>query len=186
MHVLYIKTNRKNVVFQDMKFDAVYSDGSDSEAGLRACLCSLKRGDTLYIAAETDMGSSFIEVVGMFGDLARRGISIWVERQKRLFNCETSPFLSLGKDLAHDIVDFRDAFTRVRARRGIDRALDRRAGALPEIFEDLCMQWATKKISISRGAEQLGWKPATFYARARKFLADRFIAAVRREDDSLA
>ena len=184
MRVLYRKND--SGAFRDLECDAVFSDTDGSTEGLRQCICALRRGDILFIEAETDLGNSFEDVVGMFGDLARRGVSIWVERQLRMFDCETSPFLFLGKDLAHDIVDFRNAFTRIRARKGFYKALEEKTRSLPGNFEDLCLQWARKKITINMGAEALGWKPGTFYARARKLLADRLSDAVRRKNDTPA
>ncbi len=76
--------------------------------------------------------------------------------------------------LAQAVVDFRNAFTRFRARKGIarmkaeGRTIGRRAVQLPENFAQVREEWLKHTISVTQAAAMCEMKPSTFYAYATR------------------
>ena len=177
-HVLYLRMHGScgitSPLMNRRSFDALFTDADGTDAGFQSCLTSLGSDDTLYIEHESDIAGSLVEAVGRLAELARRGVNVWVERKKALIESATSPFLGMDGSLAQAVVDFRNAFTRFRARKGIarmkaeGRILGRRAVQLPENFEAVREQWLSHTISVTQAAAMCEMKPSTFYAYATR------------------
>ena len=162
-----------NELIAARRYDAVYSDSTAERAGLAACLASLKRGDTLCLARETHLSEDFGQAVEVLGQLARRGVDVWLTKTDTLLRSADSPFPRLHAEAATAIVTFRRAFTMRKAREGWKRRVARgeRVGRpslpLPEGFEKAKAAWLEGRMTGLAAAASCGMAYSTFAKKAR-------------------
>ena len=179
MEVLYLLTNparpEECQLPPTAKLGAVYSDKVGQEQiGLKTCLASLKQGDTLYVARERHLSRDFGQAIELLGNLARKGIHVWLGRTGQLLESRTSPFLGLSPDAADAIVNFSKAFTLRRAKQGFQRAkrtgarVGRRENPLPDNFEEARTAWKSGKMTQVAAAEMCGMPISTFCKKVHR------------------
>lgn len=178
MDVLYLQSDKVNALGAPLlakrKYDRLYTDTADQTEGLSNCLNSLERGDTLYVERESCLAESMVGAAGILRHLADKGVNVWCERSNKLIKAETSPFKNLSLDAAQAVIDFRNAFSKLRQEKGVRNA--RRAGKtfgrarikLPECFTSVCHDWFEKKISLYQAAAQCEMSVTTFWKHAKE------------------
>ena len=171
MDVLYIKSDKKSSsqLIGRTEYGATYHDNE-----LSMCLMSLKAGDTLYVERESFLADSVAEAVTLLGNLARRGVNVYLERKNELIRSETSPFRQLTGDLAQAVIGFRKAFTKFRQREGYKKAkaegrkiaVSKRP--LPSNFENVKQRWLKKEITVVEAAAECEMAVSTFWTRCKE------------------
>ena len=127
--ILYVQTDpqdKKGVpspLLSDRDYDALFCDKIGERTHLTSCLNSLKTGDTLYVSREAHLADELSDAVCILGNLANRGVNVWVERIKRLFSADDSPFGSrIGTDAADALTNFHKAFVAHRLKIGREQS----------------------------------------------------------------
>ena len=171
-HILYMQSDPQNPTPQssplltDRTYDVLYCDRIGERISLDTCLNNLSAGDTLFIQRETELADELCDAVLILGNLARMGVDVWVERIKRLFPANNSPFLStIGFQEAHALMDFHTTYVQQKLLEGKAKST-RKAGrpriVLPEGFEEAKKNWLSGKVKSTEAATQCGMALATF------------------------
>ena len=178
MDVLYLQSDKVGALGAPLlakrKYDRLYTDSADCTDSLCACLKSLAKGDTLYVERESCLADSMVEAAGVLRHLADKGVNVWCERGNKLIEAETSPFKNLSLDVAQAVIDFRNAFSRMRQQNGIRKArqsgksLGRAKVELPDCFESACHDWFAKKVTLYQAAARCEMSVSTFWKRAKE------------------
>jgi len=177
MEVLYLLTNPAKPeechLPDSARFGAVFTDiVGHEQTALHACLDSLQDGDTLYVARERHLCRDFGKAIELMGNLARRGVNIWLGRTGQFLDCKTSPFLELKPEAADAIVNFSKTFTLRKAMQGFQKARSagvrpgRQAKPLPRGFEEARAAWQAGKITQKEAAGRCGMSLSTFRKKA--------------------
>ena len=196
MDVLYLQSDKVDALGAPLlakrKYDRLYTDTANQTEGLCHCLKSLASGDTLYVERESCLADSMVGAAGILRHLADMGVNVWCERSGKLIEAKTSPFKNLSLDAAQALIDFRNAFSRLRQEKGVRRA--RSAGKsfgrtriqLPECFASVCHDWFEKKISIYQAAGMCEMSVTTFWKHAKELEKAEAAATDEISDVSLA
>ena len=170
--ILYLQTDPKDAqgvsssLLAGRKYDALFCDRVGERENLNLCLESLKEGDVLYIAREAELSDEFSQAVKILASLARRGVSVWVERLKRLFTSANSPFRTqIGEEDAAALIRFHKAFISERlelGRANSQKKAGRPRKPLPEGFEEARKDWLEGKTTSVEAATRCGMPLATF------------------------
>ncbi len=178
MDILYLQSEKLDAegtpLLAKRKYDRLYTDSGDSPDALRDCLKSLERGDTLYVARESCLSDTMVGAANVLRHLADKGVNVWCERSGKLIEAQTSPFRDLSMDAVQALIDFRNAFSRLRQEKGLRRA--RRLGKsfgrtkiqLPDCFVAVCHDWFAKKINLYQAAGLCEMAVSTFWKHAKK------------------
>ena len=158
---------------QPLEVDATYSDiVGKRRQQLKSCLASLHPGDTLCLFSETHLSDDLGAAVELLGQIARRGVDVWIGRTGKTLRSADSPFLRLDRASAKAAVAFRKAFISRKAREGFQAA--KAAGAiagrprspLPDGFEKARSAWLDGRLTTAEAAAQCGMPYSTFRRRA--------------------
>ena len=171
--VLYFQKSNtpsyKNDTLGELKepkeYAARFYDNSGERTNLTLCLKTLQEGDTLCVASETSLADDAATAVEILGDLARRGIDVWIDRTGRLIPAKVSPFKNLKRDLAETLRAFQNAFISYRMREGrknSTKKLGRPANPLPKGFEEARDAWISGRIKSTEAAAKCGMALSTF------------------------
>ncbi len=196
MDVLYLQSDKVGALGAPLlakrKYDRLYTDSADQTEGLCNCLKSLAKGDTLYVERESCLADSMVGAAGILRHLADRGVNVWCERNQKLISASTSPFKNLSLDAAQAVIDFRNAFTKMRQEKGIRRArltgksLGRARLELPDCFARVCHDWFAKKITLYQAAGQCEMSVTTFWKHAKELEKAEATATNEMPDIALA
>ena len=108
---------------EGVKVDNIYVDtvsGKNMERpGLRACLLSLKDGDTLYVHSIDRLTRNLQDLLALLSELLDRNITIVFCKEKLTFSNESSSFQRLHLQIIGAVAEFERAFIRERQREGI-------------------------------------------------------------------
>ena len=178
MDVLYLQSGKVDALGAPLlakrKYDRLYTDSADHADALSDCLKSLAPGDTLYVERESCLAETMVGAAGVLRHLADKGVNVWCERNQKLISASTSPFKNLSLDAAQAVIDFRNAFTKMRQEKGIRRArltgksLGRARLELPDCFARVCHDWFAKKITLYQAAGQCEMSVTTFWKHAKE------------------
>ena len=171
-HVLYLQNDPKDKkglsapLLTDRSYDAFFCDKLGKREKLNACLESLQSGDTLYVKQESALTDDLAEVVAILVNLAGRGVNVWIERLKCLFEAESSPFLScIGVAEAEALKEFHTFFVSERLKQGRMESttkMGRPRKELPEGFNACKKDWLEGKTTSTEAAARCGMAVATF------------------------
>lgn len=177
-HVLYLQTGHQSLTESAKEFltgrtyQALFCDEPGKRKKLRECLESLEAGDTLFLLRENLLADDVTGYVRILRDLTDRGVNVWVERAKRMFSSESSPFSkAVGEEEA-------DAFERLwktffvqqlpeTEEKSVKRAAKPRKH-LPQGFEAARVEWLSGRSTGKEGASRCGMPLATFRKWARQ------------------
>ena len=178
MDVLYLHSDKVDALGAPLlakrKYDRLYTDSADSTDTLSACLKNLRKGDTLYVERDSCFADSMVGAAGVLRHLADKGVNVWCERSRKLIEAETSPFKNVSLDVAQAVIDFRNAFSRMRQQNGIRKAqlagksLGRSKVELPDCFASACHDWFAKKVTLYQAAARCEMSVSTFWKHAKE------------------
>lgn len=178
MDVLYLQSDKVDALGAPLlarkSYDRLYTDSADQTEALCQCLKSLKAGDTLYVERESVLSENMVGAAGVLRHLAEMGVNVWCERSQKLISASSSPFKNLPLDAAQAVIDFRNMFSKLRQKRGVQEArlagksLGRARLPLPDCFASVCHEWFAKKISLYQAAAQCEMSVTTFWKHAKE------------------
>ncbi len=156
----------------------------------RKMVKKMRRGDTLVILSLDRLGRDYTEVQKQWRMLTKeKGINIRVLDMPLLDTADNKDLMGMFiSDLVLQILSFvaqseRDNI-RERQREGIEAArargvkFGRPKKPLPDNFEEICLAWKSKEITLLQAAEACQMPKGTFYEKARKW--------VEREDKKMS
>ena len=171
-NVLYLQTDPtdgKGVssnLLSGHNYDALFCDKIGERQNLDLCLSRLAPGDVLFVEGESGLGEDLCSVVTVLRSLARRDVSVWIERMKRLFTSADSPFRTeIGEEEASALVRFHKTFITERltiGRSNSTKKAGRPRKPLPEGFDEAKKDWLEGKIPSTEAATRCGMALATF------------------------
>ncbi len=196
MDVLYLHSDKVDALGAPLlakrKYDRLYTDSADSTDSLCECLKSLAKGDTLYVERESCLADSMVGAAGVLRHLADMGVNVWCERSGKLIEAKTSPFKNLSLDAAQAVIDFRNAFSKMRQKNGIRKAqlagksIGRSRVELPDCFESACHDWFAKKVTLYQAAARCEMSVSTFWKHAKELEKSEASAADEMPEVALA
>ena len=115
---------------------------------------------------ESELGDDLCSVVSVLRNLARRDVSVWIERMNRLFTSANSPFRTeIGEEEADALIRFHKSFVAVRLEIGRSHSakkVGRPRKPLPEGFEEAKKDWLEGRSTCVDAATRCGMPLATF------------------------
>lgn len=147
-NVLYLQTGQKSLsesareLLTRRSYQALFFDEIGERSNLEDCLECLEAGDTLFVLGERDLSDSMGECALILGDLAIKGVNVWIERNGCVFFPDSSPF---SKDIVLREVDAFFQYIKVF----FDHAIC-------ENFEDDLMEDDTESLSLHDYYEKEG------------------------------
>ncbi|MBO4369594.1 MAG: recombinase family protein [Desulfovibrio sp.] len=178
MDLLYVKCEENALSLSSMLrarvYDAVFFDHFGEDSGLKSCLRSVRRGDTIHVERGSFLADSFLEGAALFCELSDRGVNIWIDSAQSLISWEDSPFAKENLNCALALVDLRNDYAKERQKQGYQRIREegrrlRRRQPLPADFHVFRKAWNAGELTCAMAAQMCGMATSTFWLRVKQY-----------------
>ncbi len=181
MDILYVKCEKNSLssssMLHNQVYDAIFFDNFGEDCGLKACLESVQRGDTIHVERSSFLADSFLEGAEIFCELSSRGVNVWVDSSKSFLDCEDFHLVREDLPCVLALIDLRNDYTKERQREGYQRLRDegrrtKRQQPLPPNFHPMRKAWNAGELSCVVAAQLCGMPTSTFWSRVKQYEAE--------------
>ncbi|MBO4334917.1 MAG: recombinase family protein [Desulfovibrio sp.] len=181
MDLLYVKCEKDalslSYMLRERDYDAVFFDNFGEDDGLKTCLSSVQRGDTIHVERGSFLADSFLEGAALFCALSSLGVNIWIDSSQSLISWDDSPFASENLNCAFALVDLRNDYAKERQKEGYQRLKEegrklRRQRPLPANFHFYRKAWKAREVTCAKAAQMCGMPTSTFWLRVKQYEAE--------------